>query len=72
MPLFDAGIDLTRYTPDGNAFLVLGRAKAALREAGATDLDVETFYAEATTRDYQSLVDACRKWLHVTDSSRRP
>ena len=65
-------VDLRRYTPDGNAFLVLGRARKSFRESGASETTVQAFMDEAMERDYQSLVDACHKYLVTTDSSTRP
>ncbi len=50
---------------DGNAFAILGRVRQALREAGASQAEVEEFLAEATAGDYQALLAACYRWVEV-------
>ena len=49
---------------DGNAFLILGRARQALRRARRSDL-WEQFNKEATSGDYQNLLATCMKYFVV-------
>jgi hypothetical protein len=50
--------------PGGNAFRLLGLARAALREAGRAE-DVERFVTEATAGDYRELLAAIDRWFRV-------
>lgn len=49
---------------DGNAFAVLGVVRKALVDAGHQD-EVETFFAEATSGDYDHLLYTCMRWVTV-------
>jgi hypothetical protein len=49
---------------DGNAFAVLGVVRKALVDAGHQD-EVEAFFAEATSGDYQHLLGTCMRWVTV-------
>ncbi len=48
---------------DGNAMAILGRAKAALREADVDATEVAAFFAEATSGDYDHLLATCMAWI---------
>lgn len=48
---------------DGNAFAILGRARRAARKAGWSEERWETFYAEATSRDYDHLLGTVMEWF---------
>jgi hypothetical protein len=41
---------------DGNAFAILGRTTAALRAAGVSSEEIDAFFAEATSGDYDHLL----------------
>ena len=49
---------------DGNAFAVLGVVRKALVDAGHDD-EVEAFFAEATSGDYDHLLGTCMRWVSV-------
>jgi hypothetical protein len=49
---------------DGNAFAVLGAVRRALREAGHAD-EVDEFFAEATSGDYDTLLRTCMRWVTI-------
>jgi len=49
---------------DGNAFSILGTVSRALRRAGHGDV-VDEFVAEATTGDYDHLLQTCMKFVDV-------
>ena len=51
--------------PEGNAFVLLGRAKRALREAGVSSEDQNWFYTQATNGDYENLLATIMEWCIV-------
>ena len=51
---------------DGNAYFILGRVSKALRDAGVTKAEIDTFIAEATAGDYDALLQAVMRWVDVT------
>ena len=59
-------LDIERNAPGGNAFFIMGRATAALKQAEMSD-QIVAFKAEATSGDYENLVATCKKWFEVTD-----
>ncbi len=50
---------------DGNAFAVLGSVSKALRENGVSKEEIDSFYSEATSGDYDALLQTCMKWVDV-------
>jgi hypothetical protein len=50
---------------DGNAFFILGSVQKALRRAGVDAEEVNAFYAEATSGDYDHLLQTCMEWVSV-------
>jgi hypothetical protein len=50
---------------DGNAFAVLGKVGKALKHAKLEKEEVEAFYAEATSGDYDHLLQTCMRWVTV-------
>lgn len=57
-------IKLTLVGEDGNAFMILGRARAALRRARRMDL-WDAFNKEATSGDYNKLLATCMRYFDV-------
>jgi hypothetical protein len=49
---------------DGNAFTIIGRVQRALRDVGREDLCQE-YYAEATSGDYDHLIQVTMKYVEV-------
>lgn len=49
---------------DGNAFNILGLVTRAMKRAGHGDR-VEEFRTEATSGDYDHLLQTCMKWVSV-------
>lgn len=47
---------------DGNAFAILASVQAGLAEAGASQEEIDEFYAEATAGDYDRLLSAAIAW----------
>jgi hypothetical protein len=50
---------------DGNCFSILGRVERALRRAGVSDEEIKQFQSEATSGDYDKLLQACMAWVDV-------
>ena len=59
----DITVQLTET--DGNAFAILGKVQSALRKAGVPDEERNKFFAEATTGDYDHLLQTCMRWVNV-------
>lgn len=49
----------------GNAYGLLGQAKAVMKEAGYTQEVMDSFFAEATSGDYEHLLATIRNWFKV-------
>lgn len=50
---------------DGNAFVILGTVSAALSAAGHAD-QVDAFMDEASSGDYDHLLQTAMRWVEVT------
>ena len=57
-------IKLALAGEDGNAFMILGRARAALRRGKRMDL-WDAFHKEATSGDYNNLLATCMRYFDV-------
>lgn len=61
-PLTDAAVKLSEE--DGNAFMILGRVKQAIKRSNHPEL-AEKFIEEATSGDYDHLLQTCMKYVEV-------
>jgi hypothetical protein len=50
---------------DGNAFAILGRVQKALKRGGASAEEVSEFFKEATSGDYDQLLQVVMRWVEV-------
>jgi hypothetical protein len=50
---------------DGNAFSIISRARRALKDANYTEEQIEQFSTEATSGDYDHVLQTCFKWFDV-------
>lgn len=50
---------------DGNAFAILGSVRKAMRRANLLKSEMDAFTAEATSGDYDHLLQTCMKWVEV-------
>jgi len=50
---------------DGNAFIILGKVKNALRKAHVPQDEIAAFVDEATAGSYDDLLCTCMKWVDV-------
>jgi hypothetical protein len=64
MPRFDVEVELIGH--DGNAFAVLGRVQRVLRDVGASAEELKEFEREATSGDYDHLLQVVMDWVNVS------
>lgn len=57
--------DVALIGSDGNAFAVIGKAKQALERAGNTPEVVEAFVEEATSGDYDHVLQTVMTYTEV-------
>jgi hypothetical protein len=50
---------------DGNAFAILGRTRVALRRGHVSPEAIDAFIKEATSGDYDHLLQTVMKWVSV-------
>ena len=50
---------------NGNAFAILGRVLNALRRAGVDEHQRDAFHTEATSGDYDHLIQTVMEWVSV-------
>lgn len=51
---------------DGNAYSIMGRVSAALKEAGISKEEIDEYYAESTSGDYDHLLRTATEWVSVS------
>ena len=51
---------------DGNAFAIIGRVRGALARAGVAAAEVRQFTEEATSGDYDHVLQTCMRWVDVS------
>jgi hypothetical protein len=49
---------------DGNAFAILGRVTQALKSAGVSREEIKAFRLEATSGDYNNLLQVVLSWIN--------
>lgn len=59
-------IEVELLGEDGNAFAILGTVRRALRRAGVSEEERAAFMAEATSGDYDHLLQTVMAWVEVT------
>jgi hypothetical protein len=57
----DVQVQLTGQ--DGNAFAILGRTAGALRQAGVPQDEIDDYFAQATSGDYDHLLQTTMRWI---------
>jgi hypothetical protein len=50
---------------DGNAFAIMGRVMAALKSAGVPKEEIDAYYAQSTSGDYDNLLRTATEWVSV-------
>ena len=51
---------------DGNAMMILGLVQRGMRRAGLTAEEMDEWRNEATSGDYDHLLQTCMRWVNVT------
>lgn len=51
---------------DGNAFAIMGRVMAALKKAGVPQDEIDAYYKESTSGDYDNLLRTACAWVSVS------
>lgn len=50
---------------DGNAFFIIAAVRRALRREGVSENEIVEFSSEATSGDYDKLLQTCMGWVTV-------
>jgi hypothetical protein len=58
-------VTVTLVCEDGNAFAILGKVSKALRNAGVTREEIDTYVDEATAGNYDQLLRTTMRWVEV-------
>jgi len=56
---------ITVQLTDGNAFAIIARVRSALKRGGISREERVAFLAEATSGDYDNLLQVVTKWVMV-------
>jgi hypothetical protein len=48
---------------DGNAMAILGRVVKAMKRAGCTPMEISEYHTEATSGNYDHLLDVTMRWV---------
>lgn len=52
---------------DGNAMMLIGRMRAALRKGGVSTAEIVEFTNEAMSGgDYDNVISTCMRWVNVS------
>ncbi len=51
---------------DGNAFAIMGAVTSALRKAGVPKQELDAYYTESTSGDYDHLLQTACRWVSVS------
>jgi hypothetical protein len=65
MDMSITGIEVQLTDHDGNAFSILGRTQAAMRAAGVDEEVVAAYLSEATSGDYDHLLQVTMRYVEV-------
>lgn len=63
MPKYDVEVPLVGE--DGNAFAILGRVMKALKREGVAKEEIDAYYKEATSGDYDNLLRVTTQWVEA-------
>jgi hypothetical protein len=59
----DVVVELTGI--DGNAFTILGTVQKALKRAGVNKAELDAYFTESTSGDYDHLIRTAMSWVTV-------
>ena len=63
MAKYDVTVQLSGN--DGNALVVIGAVIRGLKRAGAPQSEIDKFKSEATSSDYDHVIQTAMKWVDV-------
>jgi hypothetical protein len=58
-------IEVKLVGEDGNAVAIMGRVADAMKRAGVSDEEVNAYYDESMSGDYDNLLRTAIKWVSV-------
>ncbi len=58
-------IEVKLVGEDGNAVAIMGRVADAMKRAGVSDEEVNAYYDESVSGDYDNLLRTAIKWVSV-------
>lgn len=61
MPKFAA----TAVLRDGNAMMIIGAVRYAMKKAGASDEDISAFTKKATSGDYDNVLSTAMEYVEI-------
>lgn len=50
---------------DGNAFMIIGRVRSAMRRADVPSGEIDDFTRQASSGDYDNVLRTCMEWVDV-------
>lgn len=59
-------IEVSLVGEDGNAFAILGKVQLEMRRRGVDRKEVKEFFDEATSGDYDHLLQTAMNWVTVS------
>ncbi len=59
-------IEVNLSGEDGNAFAIIGRTTKEMRKAGIPKSEIDAFVQEATSGDYDHLIQTVMRWVKVS------
>jgi hypothetical protein len=59
-------VNVTLVGETGNAFMIIGRVRRALKSAGVSEEELNEFTNEAMSGDYDNLLQTAMKWVDVS------
>jgi hypothetical protein len=61
-----SNVEVELSSCDGNAFVIVGAVRRALRRAGVSAVELDEFSREATSGDYDHVLQTCMAWVDVS------
>ena len=59
------GVTVELSGHDGNAMMIIGTVRKALKRAGVPDEEIAAFANEAMSGDYDNVLRTCMAWVDV-------
>ncbi len=56
-------IEVNLVGNDGNALVIIGKVSSALRKGKVSPQEIQKFHEEATSSDYDNVLQTCLKWV---------